>query len=46
MIAIASLNGVWEGKFSESGSELEGNWTQEGVAHPLNFKKAKREKKE
>ena len=45
-ISIAALNGVWEGKFTESGSELTGNWTQEGVAHPLNFKRSKREKKE
>ena len=46
MISIAALNGVWEGKFTDSGSELEGKWTQEGVAHPLNFKRSQREKKE
>ncbi len=44
-ISIAALNGVWEGKFTDSG-ELEGKWTQDGAAHPLNFKKSKREKKE
>ena len=46
MIAIAELHGVWEGKFNEDGSELTGNWSQEGVAHVLNFKRSKREKKE
>src|ERR1700675_1537982 len=46
MIVIGSLNGVWEGKFTESGSELLGKWTQNGVPYPLNFKKSKREKKE
>jgi len=45
-ISIASLNGVWAGKFTDSGVELEGKWTQDGMAYPLNFKKGKREKKE
>jgi hypothetical protein len=46
MISIASLSGVWEGKFTDNGTELEGKWTQNGAAYPLNFKKSKREKKE
>ena len=46
MFSIAAVNGFWQGEFSADGSQIVGEWHQEGMAHPLTMKRGKREKKE
>lgn len=38
---VSRIGGVYEGKMNESGSEISGTWTQNGVpAQPLSFKRS------
>jgi murein DD-endopeptidase len=38
---VSRIGGVYEGKMNESGTEISGTWTQNGVpAQPLSFKRA------
>lgn len=39
-MAIAALNGTYEGKLSSDGNSIEGTWTQGGPALPLNLTRA------